>query len=298
MLQDVPTANDFSENGVGLLDHAWDIVSNLLVEFEEALQNGHDKNDVTEEYWTAAKRKLSIAITLTQQGAEFLLKSRISEISPFILVDGTKQFKANGDPTVFSDLKTIDAYELVRVSDSLSHLKLSNYFKQCFEKFRNQRNRLQHSIDLRVLPHSTEILNYIIVFYYEFFPGKNWAKMRHESISNYPSSCLDGWEHTINRTCHELTYLIHTLPRKLVFEFFKIDKNQKRYLCPKCYKNAYTKYGFEYKLSTLRPKHPSAREVYCPVCDETHKIKRKFCNSCQRVAIFSTDYDICLSCIW
>jgi hypothetical protein len=81
VITDIPTPDDFNQSGIAFLNLAWDSASQLAFYFDEAKTEIWDEeNDVTDEYWAAAQRPLATAVTLVQQGFEFLLKSRIAAI--------------------------------------------------------------------------------------------------------------------------------------------------------------------------------------------------------------------------
>lgn len=68
MIRDIPTSQDFFESGIELFDFAWDTVAALLTNLSEAEELGIDPAEVSAEYWAAAKRRLSTALAMTQQG--------------------------------------------------------------------------------------------------------------------------------------------------------------------------------------------------------------------------------------
>ena len=86
MISDVPTPKDFFDSGIELFDFAWDTVANLITKFSDAINYGVEEADVSEDYLAASKRRLTTALAMTQQGVEFILKGKIAEVSPFLLL--------------------------------------------------------------------------------------------------------------------------------------------------------------------------------------------------------------------
>jgi hypothetical protein len=86
LISDIPTPKDFFDSGIELFDFAWDTVASLITNLSQAIQMGVEEKDVSEEYWAASKRRLTSALAMTQQGVEFVLKGRIAEVSPFLLL--------------------------------------------------------------------------------------------------------------------------------------------------------------------------------------------------------------------
>lgn len=77
MITDIPHHSEFYESGKELLAFAWDITSTLLVQLEQAdWLDGKDQD----EYWQISKRHLNTSASLLQQGIEFILKGKITEI--------------------------------------------------------------------------------------------------------------------------------------------------------------------------------------------------------------------------
>ncbi|MGD1091523.1 MAG: hypothetical protein ABSB35_05955, partial [Bryobacteraceae bacterium] len=86
MIIDIPAPKDFFDSGIELFDFAWDTVANLITNLSQAIDMGVEEGDVSEEYWAASKRRLTTALAMTQQGVEFILKGKIAEVSPFLLL--------------------------------------------------------------------------------------------------------------------------------------------------------------------------------------------------------------------
>jgi hypothetical protein len=66
---EIPTASDFVDSGRSLLNLAWDAVSTLYLDLENADVKGcDDDGEVTDEFWKAAQRPLANAVAIAQQG--------------------------------------------------------------------------------------------------------------------------------------------------------------------------------------------------------------------------------------
>ena len=122
MIKDVPSSQDFFEAGIELFDFAWDTVSPLWTNLSEAEEEGVDTAEVSEQYWAAAKRRLTTALAMTQQGVEFILKGKIAEISPHLLLAGSHDrwpSPYEGHDLTFSQFKMVDAQDLIRLHDTV-----------------------------------------------------------------------------------------------------------------------------------------------------------------------------------
>jgi hypothetical protein len=88
MIVDVPTPDDFNASGTDFLNIAWGMIVDLSFDLKtrQELWSGFDK--VADDYWKAAQRPLATALSLVQQGTEFLLKGHIATVSPYLLLSG------------------------------------------------------------------------------------------------------------------------------------------------------------------------------------------------------------------
>src|SRR6266542_4268313 len=87
MITDVPAPQDFFDSGVELFDFAWNTVGELITNLAEAEAHfGIDTAEVSDDYWAAAKRRLTTALAMTQQGVEFILKGKVAEVTPYLLL--------------------------------------------------------------------------------------------------------------------------------------------------------------------------------------------------------------------
>jgi hypothetical protein len=296
----VPSSKDFFEAGIELFDFAWDTAAVLWTNLSEAKEWGIDPDEVSEEYWAAAKRRLTTALVMTQQGVEFILKGKIAEISPYLLLaESPAKWPSpyDGDELDFAQFKTVDAQDLVRLHDTVQDTQLSAAFVDKFNTLRAKRNTISHSIDKKLQVHTSEVIETILSLHKALFPKENWAKVRATFINNSPNAMLNGGDYSKNIACHELEVVIEILTPAAVREFFLIDKKQRRYLCPKCLDDANKDVDFDYKLAVIRPKGASSTKLYCPICDAEHQVVREDCKDSDCPGnVLSSDWGICLTC--
>lgn len=301
MINDVPTPKDFFDSGIELFDFAWDTVATLITNLSQAIGMGVEEEEVTEEYWAASKRRLTTALAMTQQGVEFILKGKIAEVSPFLLLaEGPSRWPSpyDGHAITFSEFKTVDAQDLIRLHDTVRDPPLQRDFVERFNALRLKRNTIAHSIDKKLQIHTTEVIEAILFMYKALFPSENWAKTRTTFIQRDPDATLSGGEYSINQACREMGTVFELLPPAAVEKFFGIPRKQRRYLCPVCFYEASGNDEREYKLAVLRPKSATATSLFCPICDSEHKVLRKDCtNTVCKGNVLSDDGDFtCLSC--
>jgi len=74
LINDLPTPKDFFDSGIELFDFAWDTVANLVTNLSQAIEMGGRGEGRHGGLLGASKRRLTTALTVTQQGVEFVLK--------------------------------------------------------------------------------------------------------------------------------------------------------------------------------------------------------------------------------
>jgi hypothetical protein len=297
---DIPTADDFFTTGKELLNFSWDVVAKLLIDIDAAEYYGVDSEEISDGYWAAAKRRLTTALSITQQGVEFVLKGKIAEISPYLLiVDPPAKWPSPYDKNTisFSDFRTIDAQDLIRVIDTFAEVPMPVKFADQFHQLRDKRNRIMHSVDKRLTVNVTEVVDSILFMHKALFPNENWPSVRLSFLEEEPDSELGAYEYSTNRVCWEISLVIDLLPPSKVKDYFGIGKNQRRYVCPKCISQANTDMGFKYKLAVLNPKGPTSTQLYCPVCNLTHTVLREVCKKEDCPGNVLSEEGECLTCV-
>ena len=299
MTVNVPTADDFFTAGKELLDFAWDITAQLLKNFDEAEYFGVDPAEISESYWLSARRRLTTALSITQQGVEFVLKGRITQISPYLLLADppTKWPSPNEVTTVdFSSFRTIDAQDLVRVHDTFAAQRLNAAFVVKFHELREKRNRIMHSVDKKLTVHVKEVIDSLLFMHKALFPKEGWGAVRLSFLETAPESELGAIDLAVNTTAWELDLVLGLLSPAQVKAYFDIDKKQRRYTCPACYSKANTDNGFEHKLALLQPNSATSTTLYCLICNATYPVDRDGCTEAKCKGNVISEDGMCLTC--
>lgn len=144
MITDIPSPLDFDIAGRGFLNLAFDTVLVLYSTLCEAgfANRNEDEDDqrIREEFWSKAQPSLQIAAILVGQATEFLLKGRIAEVSPLLLLE-PRAFQTGAKPVRFAELRTINAEDLVPVHDAVRHQPLDPSFAAFVSTLRTRRTR-------------------------------------------------------------------------------------------------------------------------------------------------------------
>lgn len=302
MIINVPTSEDFAKHGLMFLNLAWNTVFDLLLDFKDA--NDWESivdDEQTESYWQAAKRPLSMAHALAQQGAEVVLKSEIAVISPFLLVSAPAADWPRGcdkTNTAFADFRTMDAQDLIRACNAVRPTPLPKQFVTTYDDFRKQRNALFHTVDNRLSFSEKEIIWYILSVAQLIRPGQ-WPAIRKEHLEESPAFKAYAVDYVTNRLCCEMDAMIDLLQRSDLLEWFGFDKKQRRYICPHCYWDLNHDNDPPHpRTAQLRPNTPQSRNLFCFVCGSQIPVIRKKCKypNCKGNVIHSTADCECLTC--
>jgi hypothetical protein len=187
MIIDVPDHRELGETAIGWLNLAWEITIEALAKFRESvnylerLSDENPEENPLEAYWHQKRYRLNNAIALLQQSIELLLKAKIAETSPYLLIVGDPQSwpkVSKVGEVSFSEFRTLDASQLCRAVTVATRTLLHSDFNSFFERIRTQRNKIAHlnAGNARVEAH--KILVDILTGYRFLFPTGNWIEFR------------------------------------------------------------------------------------------------------------------------
>lgn len=282
MITNIPAAEDYYRSGKELFDFAWDNISELVSDLDEAGHFGIEVHEVEHAYWELSRRRILVALTVVQQGVELVLKGRIAEVSPFLLIANTHAAwpKADDNKEIpFSKFKTIDAQDLIKIHNSVSKSKLDDSFQAAFDVLRERRNLIMHTASNNMEVQFVDVFKSILEMHKNLFPKESWANQRLEHLLQAPHSELGSADWATNRVCREIELVIGLLSNGEVAKYFGAPGGQRRYLCPTCFNDFNRDAGdLDIKLAALKPKGPKSTLLYCPICDITHTVIRRKCS--------------------
>jgi len=315
MIIDVPTGDDFKSAGIDFLNLAWNTLISLSTKLKDAeyFYNVYysDENEEvidqlsSEQYWKQAQRPLSTALSLIQQGTEFLLKGHIATVSPYLLILGDPSnypSKSHERNIRFSEFKTIDAQDLVKVYNTVSTGRLPDNFRQRFEDLRSKRNIIMHTVYPELYIKTKNLFVEILEICHYLIEPNSWIKIRGQFIQNEPESVLYSPE------TRELFNLMLALEINLVIDlltpsannkYFNFNKKTRRYFCPSCYSGFRENYEDEQipRLAQLIPNEPTSNTIYCLVCNESYEVLREDCTAEDCLGnVIDPDDGTCLTC--
>lgn len=268
------------------------------LEYSE-LEDWDSDGEIKEEFWQAAKQPISVALALSQQGIELLIKARIAEISPYLLLAGSPREWPSGcseKDTPFADFRSIEAHELVRAHDAVVTPRLSESFKTQFERLRRLRNLIFHGVDKNSRPKAEDVIRIILEAVSCLHQPKSWIQIRRDYLENTPNSIAFSSDQVEYVLISEMLNVIERLTTSEIKKYFGFNKKQRTYICNSCAGNCRDA-GFEPKVALLSPNTATATQVYCFICNKHYPVIRKKCgrDGCPG-NVFDEEDDICLTC--
>lgn len=295
MIIGIPSPTAIHDAGLGYLCLAWIDLFDLIWSADEYSQLQAEVEGVTDDlvaaHWKVAARRLSTCATLVHQGAEFLLKARIVEISPFLLLDGPSGWakRAMQEDTDFSEFKTLDARLLVQVHDTVCAQRLPESFRQQFDRLRTRRNAVTHGLPTKITLAAEDILKEILEISAVLVGCASWPKIRREHELRQRATWSDYHGSIPRCLMDELARALTFLTPEESERYFGIAAEE-RFICMPCHQ------------IDLRPDPPiklalrnaCGNAVTCVVCGETTPFIESSCPECAGT-VLSEDNE-CLSC--
>ncbi|HIF9337729.1 TPA: hypothetical protein ACX6RO_001817 [Photobacterium damselae] len=297
MVVDIPDDIDFKNAGKAQFDFAWDIVMSFLTQFDEFATYVVADDETEQEYWEAAKQRVLTALAIVQQGVELIIKGKIANVSPYLLIAGSPSDWPKKPQISFSELRTIDAQDLVKVFNTFSDSPLSDEFIAQYNELRKLRNRVMHTVDHSLKVTVIEVVTTLLEMHRHLFPDESWVTTRRDFLHESPGAHIFSSDDANGRIAWEFFIVFSILKRAEVKKFFGIDKKQRLYTCPECYYECQKYTTIEPVYAVLSPNEPESEHLYCFVCDDLHPIERKDCISEEcKGNVISIETGECCSC--
>ncbi|WP_156920834.1 hypothetical protein [Fundidesulfovibrio putealis] len=300
MILEVPTAEDFFRTGISLLNQAWNNVFELIEYYKLAKDQDMFEDASGEvDYWRAASDELSTSVTLTHQGISFLIKGKIASVNPHLLIlSQPKDWPKGCDKgdVYFSDFKTVDTGDLVKIHNTFLPIKLDESFVSFFMSTSRKRNKIMHSIDNNLRFEVNSIIRDILITNDTLSNPGEWFLRRMEYLSTRPWAIIDHDEYYNDRVITECSYVKSILTDSEMKQFFQVSKKSRFYICPSCHSRT-SGMGEDTPLfAVLKPNTPTSTNVYCFMCLQYSPVKREKCGEGDCKGNVLADNVGCLSC--
>lgn len=182
-----------------------------------------------------AQPDLRLCCALIQQSQEIGLKARICRVSPYLLLLGSDPktwAKQNAD---FSEFRTIDASDLIKVVNAVSAQQVGPEFATTFETVRKLRNKFSHlgSVKQRIDPIS--LLDILVDQWAELYADKCWhSELRDIESSNQYALFHDKNFNEFTSVLHRVGELNQLLTDKQRRRLLGFAPNARLFQCPHC----------------------------------------------------------------
>lgn len=300
MITEIPTSAEFHAVGLNQLYLAWEIAMKAVREtddYEQFISDASYEDDKAAS-WQKAQPALANAFALVQQAMEMALKGRIAKVSPYLLIardpkDWPRAVEKSDVP--FSEFRTVDAADLLKVHNTFSDLPLDDTFRDFWEKVRRDRNKIMHSVAPQAFDPATIVRN-ILTVAETLFSEISWAERLIDIKFDNTDWFLDDYSQ--NDAMWQIELAMRQLTPAECDRFFNFKPKQRAYQCPECRSKAETKnYDELPSLAQLLSKNKNETGLKCVFCNQHIKVERRNCNNskCKGNVIFN---NMCLTCLW
>jgi hypothetical protein len=193
MITNVPDASTMEQTALRLYFSAWDEVVKVvedLFEWPPSYLHESAGRASSAEHATVVRKSqaevvqlvadaqsdLQLAYTLIQQSQEIGLKAKICAVHPFLLLLGSdvrSWARRNAD---FSEFRTLDASDLVRVVNAVCPQPLTERFATKYEAVRGNRNKIYHLGIYNDQIDPMALLDLLVLQHRELYPDHIWLQ--------------------------------------------------------------------------------------------------------------------------
>lgn len=305
MITNVPSWDDLETISLQLHFSAWAQITKIVREFNQSYAAAElDWHKEWEEYVKAAQTDLQGIYTLIQQSLEIGIKSRISRISPFLLLKKyeAKPVEPNSHQYDFSDFQTIEASELVRIHNMFCADQLSAAFVSEWEKVRKARNKIAHLGLFNLTLDPNELFDLLFLQYRELYPERRWLPDRVLFASKHRwAGAWDEWSPE-GEVLHELWDVQTDIEQAHYLTVFGYPYGVRRYICPECGSllEGLTQGNEPYKADVPTAYRIGAAKIKCAMCLKEHGVEEGKCNGAEcdgdLAAVEDEWAGMCLTC--
>lgn len=257
-----------------------------------------DAEEAAADYWSKAQPALANAFGLIQQAMEMALKARIAAVSPYLLISRDPKDWPKGvdkGPVPFSEFRTLDAADLVKVHNSFAAVPLDDEFRSFWENVRRDRNKIMHSVAAKTFEPAV-LIRAVLIAAEVLFSEQRWPSRLLEMEEDGKFAAYGLTEDAQNNVMRQLDVAMRHLEPHERQRFFGFEKRN-AYICPKCYYAANRDWQDHFpKLAQLVSQNVGEIQLHCVLCDATVDVERVNCSDkdCKTNVTYE---GLCLSCL-
>lgn len=174
-IQDLPSSTDFYYMGIEHIMLGYDGIMDLYYPLIEFMEHGEPDDEV--EFWENARLKLLVLTGLIHEGFDFLLKAKICDVNPLLLIKNEPgELKKKKS---FSDCLTHNSSDLPNLVNAFCLEPLDPKFLELFESGRKRRNKIRHTYDMNLMVQAKDIVKETLEMF-QLISHKKWVDVRLE----------------------------------------------------------------------------------------------------------------------
>lgn len=302
MLKNIPTSSNTEEVSLRLYFTALDQIVRIMGEIRNIECNNTDLLDDTpqffyesgepiitnpdpwlidkDEFLGLAQPDLQLAYMLIQQSQEIALKAMICAVSPFLLLLGSDVRTWPKSDADFSQFRTLDASDLVKVVNTVCPRSISDKFAGLYEETRRNRNQIYHQGTYEEELHPKTLLGILVRQYEELYQGRIWFRdvLVFERQTRHNVFFTDKFN-ARTAVLSKLATLFELLSNNQYLTLFGFSKKVRRYICHDCCYDASIE-ETEVAPQEVRTATLKGRDVvYCHLCEKEYPVRRYRCRS-------------------
>lgn len=292
MIVDVPNSETLAQICINGLNAAWNAALRVLFELADANVAEWDEDfSARRDYVRASQPNLLSVLSNIQQALELGVKSRIAAVSPYLLIAGdVKQWPKGRDGNVISfyEFRTIDAFDLVRVHNSVCSSVLPDSFCKIFNEMRRKRNVIVHLGGGDIEVDAKDLLPLILECFGHLFPDRCWVEERYKYEESQPIYKLHGNDFLTMDLVGEFKGVVSLLKPSLLRKHYGYDNRKAKYICVSCTDEEASQLGSRTALAQIRSADADKAQLYCCVCAKENEVLRQPCvvMGCKNALIF------------
>lgn len=272
-ITDLPSSEDFYSMGVEHIMIGYDGILDLYHPLLNYMEYDNSQKEDQEEFWDSARLKVLVLTGLIHEGFDFILKSKICEVNPLLLIkNDPKELKGNKK---FSECFTHNSSDLPIIVNAFCPNPLNAKFIELFEAGRKRRNKIRHTFDKDLQAQAEKIIIETLEMF-SLISNEKWTKIRlkyveSDEVLRLYSADVDFYR---ERLLTEFDVLTTILQPARFQKHYGAKKKQRYFLCFEC---NYPDYADERKTTFIETDSSGTCYSCCIICENKVLLKNEEC---------------------
>ncbi len=297
MITNLPTAEQLDESAKTAFFAGWVDLMRMISDFENYSQMSiaHQTAERAE-YYRHCCAEIDKIYFWASQSNELALKAMIVKVSPYLLLLGVdNKLKGSVKDIDFTELRTLDAVDLLAVVSTATERQLAPEFRELFTAFRTRRNKIAHQGKADDRDDPLTLVALMARQYGTLWPDHRFLRDWFTYLSGTRHSYFhDGKWSTPHMQLYEiLSPFFNHVRDGHMKALTGISRKTRRYCCLKCYSD-----GSLDRMGALETEFRTAylsdnSHLSCLLCEEAFEVSRIKCSShsCKGNVIATGDWE-------